>query len=99
MWRSLTTHCERIIIFLPSEIDDAVMSIFTETRQTMLFSATQTKKTEDLARISLKKRPVYIDVEEFEQHSTVSGLQQVNSRTCICHFCATKKAKSAGTVH
>lgn len=44
----------------------------------MLFSATQTKKTEDLARISLKKRPVYIDVEEFEQHSTVSGLQQVN---------------------
>jgi len=43
----------------------------------MLFSATQTKKTEDLARISLKKRPVYIDVEEFEQHSTVSGLQQV----------------------
>ena len=99
MWRSLTTHCERSIIFLPREMNDAVMSIFTETRQTMLFSATQTKKTEDLARISLKKRPVYIDVEEFEQHSTVSGLQQVNSRACIFCFCATKKAKNAGTVH
>ncbi|KAF6025405.1 DDX18 [Bugula neritina] len=53
-----------------------IVRLLPRTRQTMLFSATQTKKTEDLARISLKKRPVYIDVEEFEQHSTVSGLQQ-----------------------
>ncbi|XP_067945644.1 uncharacterized protein [Watersipora subatra] len=53
-----------------------IVRLLPKTRQTMLFSATQTKKTEDLARISLKKRPIYIDVEEFEQHSTVSGLQQ-----------------------
>lgn len=29
----------------------------------MLFSATQTKKVEDLARVSMSKRPVFIDVD------------------------------------
>ncbi|KAK4097315.1 DEAD-domain-containing protein [Parathielavia hyrcaniae] len=45
-------------------------------RQTMLFSATQTTKVEDLARISLRPGPLYINVDEGQQFSTVEGLDQ-----------------------
>ncbi|KAF6234148.1 hypothetical protein HO173_007568 [Letharia columbiana] len=45
-------------------------------RQTMLFSATQTTKVEDLARISLRPGPLYINVENTKEHSTVEGLEQ-----------------------
>ncbi|KAF8433650.1 P-loop containing nucleoside triphosphate hydrolase protein [Terfezia claveryi] len=45
-------------------------------RQTMLFSATQTTKVEDLARISLRKGPLYINVHHKEEASTVEGLTQ-----------------------
>jgi ATP-dependent RNA helicase DDX18/HAS1 len=45
-------------------------------RQTMLFSATQTTKVEDLARISLRPGPLYINVDNTKQHSTVEGLEQ-----------------------
>jgi ATP-dependent RNA helicase DDX18/HAS1 len=47
-----------------------------EERQTMLFSATQTTKVEDLARISLRPGPLYINVDHAEEHSTVAGLEQ-----------------------
>merc|ERR1719481_2232501 len=42
----------------------------------MLFSATQTKKTEDLARISLKKMPVYIGVDDLKETATSDMLEQ-----------------------
>ncbi|KAJ5640636.1 ATP-dependent RNA helicase has1 [Penicillium herquei] len=47
-----------------------------EERQTSLFSATQTTKVEDLARISLRPGPLYINVDHRKEHSTVEGLEQ-----------------------
>ena len=43
----------------------------------MLFSATQTRKIEDLARISLKKEPLYVGVDDTKDLATVEGLEQV----------------------
>lgn len=42
----------------------------------MLFSATQTTKVQDLARISLRPGPMYIDVDKEQETSTVSTLSQ-----------------------
>lgn len=44
----------------------------------MLFSATLTPKTEDLAKLSLKKEPLYIGIDDNKEESTVSGLEQVS---------------------
>ena len=43
----------------------------------MLFSATQTRKLEDLARVSLKKEPMYVGVDDQKDMATVEGLEQV----------------------
>jgi ATP-dependent RNA helicase DDX18/HAS1 len=45
-------------------------------RQSMLFSATQTTKVEDLARMSLRPGPLYINVDYHKESSTVEGLEQ-----------------------
>jgi len=42
-----------------------------------LFSATQTRNVEDLARVSLKKSPLYVGVDDHRETSTVDGLEQV----------------------
>ncbi|EAT86830.2 hypothetical protein SNOG_05766 [Parastagonospora nodorum SN15] len=54
----------------------SIIKILPTDRQTMLFSATQTTKVEDLARISLKAGPLYINVDYRKEHSTVEGLEQ-----------------------
>ncbi|CAD5117093.1 DgyrCDS5905 [Dimorphilus gyrociliatus] len=53
-----------------------IVKLLPKKRQTMLFSATQTRKTEDLARISLKKEPLYIGVDDSKETATVDGLEQ-----------------------
>ncbi|KAK7517393.1 ATP-dependent RNA helicase HAS1 [Phyllosticta citriasiana] len=53
-----------------------IVKILPDDRQTMLFSATQTRKVEDLARISLKPGPLMVDVAYHEEHSTAEGLEQ-----------------------
>ena len=45
-------------------------------RQTALFSATQTRKVEDLARLAIRSDPVYVGVHDEEAQSTVAGLEQ-----------------------
>lgn len=42
----------------------------------MLFSATQTTKVADLARISLRPGPLYINVDSGRETSTAEGLEQ-----------------------
>lgn len=42
----------------------------------MLFSATSTKKTEQLTALALKKEPFFVGVDEQKDVATVSGLEQ-----------------------
>ncbi|KAJ3063055.1 ATP-dependent RNA helicase [Podochytrium sp. JEL0797] len=53
-----------------------IIKILPAERQTLLFSATQTTKVSDLARVSLKKAPLYINVDEHNVKATVEGLEQ-----------------------
>jgi ATP-dependent RNA helicase DDX18/HAS1 len=50
--------------------------VLLQERQTVLFSATQTTKVEDLARVSFKKAPLYIGVDDGRTKATVEGLEQ-----------------------
>ncbi|PGH18418.1 ATP-dependent RNA helicase DBP4 [Helicocarpus griseus UAMH5409] len=54
---------------------DAIVDHLPKERQTMLFSATQTKKVSDLARLSLRD-PEYIAVHEAASSATPAKLQQ-----------------------
>jgi ATP-dependent RNA helicase DDX10/DBP4 len=54
---------------------DAIVEHLPKERQTLLFSATQTKKVSDLARLSLRD-PEYVAVHETASSSTPSTLQQ-----------------------
>merc|ERR1719508_136707 len=55
-----------------------IVRLLPKKRQTMLFSATTTKKTEDLVAVALKKEPIYIGIEEKNKGdmATVAGLEQ-----------------------
>ena len=54
---------------------DAIVEHLPKERQTLLFSATQTKKVSDLARLSLRD-PEYVSVHETANSATPSTLQQ-----------------------
>ncbi|CAG7731113.1 unnamed protein product [Allacma fusca] len=78
--------CDNLQILVLDEADRCLDMGFQQTmnsiienlpkdRQTLLFSATQTKSLKDLARLSLKS-PVYVSVHENAQFSTPESLQQ-----------------------
>ena len=70
-------EADRILeVGFEDEMRQIIKMLPKEERQTMLFSATQTTKVEDLARISLKPGPLYINVDHQKEHSTVAGLEQ-----------------------
>ncbi|KAJ4011968.1 ATP-dependent RNA helicase dbp4 [Fusarium irregulare] len=54
---------------------DALVEHLPKTRQTLMFSATQSKKVSDLARLSLKE-PEYVSVHEAAVSATPTNLQQ-----------------------
>lgn len=54
---------------------DALVEHLPKTRQTLMFSATQSKKVSDLARLSLKD-PEYVSVHEDAASATPTNLQQ-----------------------
>ncbi|KAI2524859.1 DDX18 isoform 3, partial [Pan troglodytes] len=63
-----------------------IIKLLPTRRQTMLFSATQTRKVEDLARISLKKEPLYVGVDDDKANATVDGLEQKNRKKKLMVF-------------
>ncbi|KAI1741158.1 P-loop containing nucleoside triphosphate hydrolase protein [Xylaria scruposa] len=70
-------EADRILeVGFEDEMRQIIKVLPSENRQTALFSATQTTKVEDLARISLRPGPLYINVDETKEHSTVEGLEQ-----------------------
>lgn len=70
-------EADRILeIGFEEEMRQIIKILPSEGRQSMLFSATQTTKVEDLARISLRKGPLYINVDQENDTSTADGLEQ-----------------------
>ncbi|KAK7920576.1 ATP-dependent RNA helicase HAS1 [Apiospora marii] len=70
-------EADRILeIGFEDEMKQIIKILPSENRQSMLFSATQTTKVEDLARMSLRPGPLFINVEEEQKFSTVEGLEQ-----------------------
>ena len=68
--------CKKLYAFSQAVPSIVKRILLKENRQSMLFSATQTTKVEDLARISLRERPLYINVDGNMKHSTVETLEQ-----------------------
>lgn len=53
-----------------------IIRLLPKRRQTMLFSATQSEKTEALSKLALKKEPIYVGVDDHKEEATVDGLEQ-----------------------
>jgi len=53
-----------------------IIKLLPSNRQTMLFSATQTKNVQDVARVAFRGSPVSVLVHEKSQASTAEGLDQ-----------------------
>ncbi|KAE9966174.1 hypothetical protein EG328_009109 [Venturia inaequalis] len=68
---------------------DAIIEYLPKERQTLLFSATQTKKISDLARLSLKDHE-YISVHDTAAKSTPTSLQQ--------NYCVTPLSEKLDTL-
>ena len=54
----------------------SILSRLPKERQTILFSATQTKNVRDIARVSTRGTPLYIGVDDKNVSATVSNLEQ-----------------------
>lgn len=68
-------EADRILDMGFAETMNAIIANLPPIRQTLLFSATQTKSVKDLARLSLKD-PSYVSVHDNKEFSTPTSLQQ-----------------------
>ncbi|KAG1967488.1 probable ATP-dependent RNA helicase DDX10 [Pimephales promelas] len=89
-----TFHASNLLMLVLDEADrildmgfadtlNAIVENLPKTRQTLLFSATQTRSVKDLARLSLKD-PEYVSVHEQAKFSTPATLEQ-NYVVCELH--------------
>ncbi|BGP45704.1 ATP-dependent RNA helicase [Rhodotorula kratochvilovae] len=70
-------EADRILeIGFEDEMRQIIKLLPKENRQSMLFSATQTTKVTDLARMSLRPGPLYINVDTKSETSTANNLEQ-----------------------
>merc|ERR1711939_103529 len=70
-------EADRILeIGFEEEMRQIISILPSDNRQTMLFSATQTTKVTDLARISLRPGPLYINVDQGREAATADNLEQ-----------------------
>ncbi|KAI0717542.1 P-loop containing nucleoside triphosphate hydrolase protein [Cerioporus squamosus] len=70
-------EADRILeVGFEEEVKKIVSILPSENWQTMLFSATQTSKTQDLAQISLRPGTISIDIDKDAEASTISTLTQ-----------------------
>ncbi|KAJ2937774.1 hypothetical protein O0L34_g17903 [Tuta absoluta] len=53
-----------------------IIKLLPKRRQTMMFSATQTKKIEALTALAVKHEPVYVGVDDHREQATVDSLEQ-----------------------
>ena len=72
----MNTFCLLFVVVFSSFLVAVVTQQLPKDRQTMLFSATQTKKVEDLVRVSFKGKPVFVGVSQDDVVSTVARLEQ-----------------------
>ncbi|XP_060072836.1 probable ATP-dependent RNA helicase DDX10 [Ylistrum balloti] len=68
-------EADRILDLGFAQAMNAIIENLPVSRQTLLFSATQTRSVKDLARLSLQN-PLYVSVHENAQHSTPTQLEQ-----------------------
>ncbi|CAH0399192.1 unnamed protein product [Chilo suppressalis] len=53
-----------------------IIKLLPKHRQTMMFSATQTKKIEALTALAVKHEPIYVGVDDHKEQATVESLEQ-----------------------
>lgn len=69
-------EADRILDIGFEEAMKQILSMLPKERQTILFSATQTEKTKALTTLAFQNYPLYIGVNDEEETSTVTGLEQ-----------------------
>lgn len=69
-------EADRILSIGFEEDMRSIIRLLPADRQTMLFSATQTEKVQELVKISVKEDPVYVGVDDEASEATASNLEQ-----------------------